>query len=142
MGLFERVFGREKAPAVAKVAKGTVFKMLDGYTPAFRTWNGSIYESDLIRAALDAHGRHAAKLKFNTQGKAHTELQNKLKLRPNQFQTWSLFLYQTCTILYIRRCPDSPPHPGARAHGAEHARSGAAHRPTFSSDTYARCTRK
>lgn len=102
MGLFERVFGREKAPAVAKAAKGTVFKMLDGYTPAFRTWNGSIYESDLIRAALDAHGRHAAKLKINTQGKAHTELQNKLKLRPNQFQTWSQFLYQTCTILYAR----------------------------------------
>ena len=100
MGLFERIFGKKEQPASVKAT--SAWKMLDGYVPAFRTWNGSIYESDLIRAALDAHGRHAAKLKVNLQGNAQQGLQAKLRIRPNSFQTWSKFLYQTATILYAR----------------------------------------
>ena len=100
MGMLEKIFGRKSEPA--KLKSATVFRMLEGYTPAFHTWNGSVYESDLIRAALDAHGRHAAKLKVNLQGKAMPELQNRLKIRPNVFQTWSKFLYQTAVILYAR----------------------------------------
>ena len=80
----------------------TTFKMLEGYTPAFRTWTGSVYESDLIRAALDAHGRHAAKLKVNIKGSAKAEMRNRLLVRPNAFQTWGKFLYQTAVILYAR----------------------------------------
>ena len=100
MGMLEKIFGRKSEPA--KLKSATVFRMLEGYTPAFHTWNGSVYESDLIRAALDAHGRHAAKLKVNLQGKAMPELQNRLRVRPNVFQTWSKFLYQTAVILYAR----------------------------------------
>ena len=98
--MLEKIFGRKSEPA--KLKSATVFRMLEGYTPAFHNWNGSVYESDLIRAALDAHGRHAAKLKVNLQGKALPELQNRLKFRPNVFQTWSKFLYQTAVILYAR----------------------------------------
>ena len=100
MGMLERIFGRREQPAGLKNAQ--TFKLLEGYTPAFRTWNGSIYESELIRAALDAWGRHAAKLKPNTKGSASQELQNKLKVRPNTFQEWSKFLYQTATVLGVR----------------------------------------
>lgn len=100
MGLFEKIFGKREPPATVKAQ--TVFKMLDGYVPAFRNWNGSIYESDLIRAALDAHGRHAAKLKVNLQGSALQNLQSRMRIKPNSFQTWSKFLYQTATILYAR----------------------------------------
>ena len=100
MGLFEKIFGKKEPPATMKAQ--TVFKMLDGYVPAFRTWYGSIYESDLIRAALDAHARHAGKLKPNLKGGAQTQLQAKLRIRPNEFQTWYKFLYQTSTILNAR----------------------------------------
>ena len=78
------------------------FKLLEGYTPAFTTWRGSIYESELIRASLDAWGRHAAKLKPNLKGSAEKELQNRLKVKPNTFQEWSKFLYQTAAILGVR----------------------------------------
>ena len=98
--MFEKIFGKKGEPERLKAA--TTFRMLDGYVPAFHTWNGSIYESDLIRAALDAHGRHAAKLKVNLRGSAMPELQNRLKVRPNVFQTWSKFLYQTAVVLYAR----------------------------------------
>ena len=88
-------------PMVASKARAT-FQLLDGYTPTFRTWSGSIFESDLIRAVLDAHGRHAAKLKPNITGEAQKGLKNRLAIAPNEFQTWSQFLYRTAVILYCR----------------------------------------
>ena len=100
MGMFDKIFGRREQPAALKAAK--TFAMLEGYRPAFTTWNGSIYESELIRASLDAWGRHAAKLTPNIKGTAKPELQNKLKVRPNIFQEWTKFQYQTATILGVR----------------------------------------
>ena len=99
MGIFERIFGKREAPAVKA---SQVFRLLDGYVPAFHTWSGSIYESDLIRAALDAHGRHAAKLQPNMAGSAKPNLRSRLSIMPNEFQTWSQFLYRTAVTLYCR----------------------------------------
>ena len=100
MGMLEKIFGRKEQPAALKNAQ--IFKMLEGYTPVWTTWRGSIYESELIRASLDAWGRHAAKLKPNIRGSAEKELQNRLKVRPNAFQEWSQFLYQAATVLGVR----------------------------------------
>ena len=100
MGMLEKIFGRREQPAGLKNAQ--IFKMLEGYTPAWTTWRGSIYESELIRASLDAWGRHAAKLKPNIRGSAEKELQNRMKVKPNAFQEWSKFLYQTATVLGAR----------------------------------------
>ena len=100
MGMFEKIFGRKEQPATLKNAQ--VFRMLEGYSPVWTTWQGSVYESELIRAALDAWGRHAAKLKPNIRGSALPELQTRLKVKPNPFQEWSQFLYQTATVLGAR----------------------------------------
>ena len=100
MGIFEKIFGKREPVAAAK-ARAT-FQLLDGYTPMFRTWSGSIFESDLIRAALDAHGRHAAKLQINMAGEAQKTLKNRMMIAPNEFQTWSQFLYRTAVTLYCR----------------------------------------
>ena len=100
MGMFERIFGKREQPAGLKNAQ--IFRMMEGYTPAWSTWQGSIYESELIRASLDAWGRHAGKLKPNLRGAAMPELQNRLKVRPNAFLQWSQFLYQAATILGVR----------------------------------------
>ena len=100
MGMLEKIFGRKEQPEALKNAQ--IFRMLEGYTPAWTTWRGSVYESELIRAALDAWGRHAAKLKPNISGSAQKELANRLKVRPNVFQAWTQFLYQTATVLGAR----------------------------------------
>lgn len=100
MGLFEMLFGRKPEPVALKQAK--VFQMLDGYVPSFHTWSGSVFESDLIRAALDAHGRHAAKLSPNLSGSAKENLRNRLKIQPNSVQTWPQFLYREAVILYAK----------------------------------------
>ena len=98
MGIFEKIFGRRDSPA----RNAAAFQLLDGYTPSFRTWQGSLFESDLIRAALDAHGRHAAKLQPVVKGNAHAALAARLRQAPNSFQTWPQFLYRLAVTLYAK----------------------------------------
>lgn len=100
MGVFEKIFGRKEQPAALKNAQ--IFRMLEGYTPAWTTWRGCVYESELIRASLDAWGRHAAKLNPNIMGAALPDLQKRMNVKPNQFNEWSQFLYQTATVLGVR----------------------------------------
>lgn len=96
MGLFEKLFGNR--PKEKLIAEET-FKMLNGYTPRFTTWRGSIYEAQMVRAAINALATHASKLKVELQGAARPKLKDKLKHAPNQFQTWSQFMYRLSTIL-------------------------------------------
>ena len=96
MSLFDRIFGRRPKPEGKFEG---AFKMLNGYVPHFTSWAGGIYESELIRAAINARATHISKLKVETKGSARPALQNKLKHGPNEFQTWGQFLYRLSTIL-------------------------------------------
>lgn len=98
MGLFDFLFKNRPKP-VGKY-EGS-FQMLDGYRPHFTSFGGSIYESELIRAAINARATHISKLKVEMQGTARPALQNKMKHGPSQFQTWSQFMYRLATILDI-----------------------------------------
>jgi hypothetical protein len=100
MGFFEKIFGGKKEPKREENAE--VFRFLRGYTPSFSDFGGSIFESDLIRAALDAHGRHAAKLAPQFEGAANEYLKNRLMIQPNEWQTWPQWLYRHAVILYAR----------------------------------------
>lgn len=98
MGLFDFLF--KNRPEPVGDYKGE-WKMLTGYEPHFTTYGGNIYESELVRASIDAIARHISKLVVTTSGAARPKLQNKLKHGPNEFQSWSQFLYRLATILYI-----------------------------------------
>lgn len=100
MSLFTDIFRPDRKQKNA-VYGAEVFKTLTPYKPVFHTWQGSIYESELIRAAISARARHISKLKFDSAGAAKIGLQAKLKQNPNQWQTWSQFLSRTSTILDI-----------------------------------------
>lgn len=103
MGLLDAIFHPEKNKIEQDALNNAraSFKMLTGYRPAFTTWGGEIYESELVRAAIDARARHISKLKVEFQGSARPSLQAKMKLAPNQWQTYSQFLYRTSVILDI-----------------------------------------
>ena len=107
MGLFDIIF-RPKHTAAAQQAQA-VFTELTAYKPAFSTWQGSIYESELVRAAIDARARNISKLKLDIVGSAQPRLQTRLRQRPNSWQTWSQFLYRCSTILDLQNtlviCP-------------------------------------
>ena len=98
MGLFDWLFGnRPKEPE--KKYEGA-FKMLTGHDPHFSSWNGSLYESELVRASINALATHISKLDVRTFGAAKPALQRKLEHGPNEFQTWSQFLARAATIFY------------------------------------------
>lgn len=103
MGLFDSIFriGKDKEQQKAVKDAHEYFKTLTAYRPVFHTWQGSIYESELIRSAIGAKARHVSKLKFEVSGSAKPGLQSKLKQGPSQFSTWSQFLARTSTILDI-----------------------------------------
>ena len=98
MGLFDVFLGNKPKPQGTYEGK---FKMISGYEPRFTTHMGSIYENQLIRACINARAIHISKLKIDFLGNAKPSLRNKLEKAPNQFQSWSQFLYRLSTILDI-----------------------------------------
>ena len=100
--LFDKIFRpkKSKAETVSDNNQG-YFLTLRNYQPVFTTHNGQLYENELIRAAIDARARHISKLKAEIVGTAQMSLQSKLRQGPNQWQTWSQFLYRLSTILDI-----------------------------------------
>lgn len=102
-GLFDRIFRPKKTTESEKALTYAheVFKELNGYRPVFTDWKGEIYESELVRAAIDARARHISKLLVETRGTANPSLQSKLQQGPNQWNTWSQFLYRLSTILDV-----------------------------------------
>lgn len=103
MSLFDKIFRPKDAKESQKaLAQSVVFQELRGYKPVFHDYSGEIYESALVRAAIDTRARHISKLKVETFGTANISLQKKLAAGPNQWQTWSQFLYRTSTILDVQ----------------------------------------
>lgn len=103
MSLFDRIFRPDEAKKSDEAMNNarTLFQTLTAYQPVFTSWGGAIYESEIVRSAIDARARHISKLKIETEGTANPSLQSKLRQGPNQWQTWSQFLYRASTILDV-----------------------------------------
>ena len=95
MGLISMIFGRapKSAPADSR------FETLTAYQPVFRSWGGQIYESELVRAAVDAKARHVGKLQYHMEGTARLKLYTATKTAPNPWYTWPQFL-ERCSNIY------------------------------------------
>ena len=103
MSLLDKIFrpsDAKKSEDALKEARA-FFQTLTAYAPVFTNWGGAIYESEIVRASIDARARHISKLKVEVNGSANPSLQAKLRLGPNQWQTWSQFLYRVSTILDV-----------------------------------------
>lgn len=94
MGLIDRLFGRPK-----QGSEDFRFQTLTAYSPVFTSWGGQIYESDMVRAAVDAKARHVGKLQYIMKGTARQKLYTATKSAPNPWYTWSQFL-ERCSNVY------------------------------------------
>lgn len=97
MGLFDKIFKYLRP----RNGPNGFFKTLTAYRPVFTSWDGSIYESELVRSAVNARATHISKLSVQIQGAAKPKLQTKLRTGPNEWQTWGQFLYRLSTILDV-----------------------------------------
>lgn len=98
MSLFDKIF----RPQTKITNNTTLLKTLAGYNPVFTDWGGEIYENELVRASIDAIARHISKLRVELNGSAQPELRTLMRKAPNDFQTWSQFLYRLSTILEVQ----------------------------------------
>lgn len=95
MGLIDRIFGRQPKAVPAD----SRFETLTAYSPVFTSWGGQVYESELVRAAVDAKARHVCKLQYRIQGTARQKLYTATKTEPNPWYTWPKFL-ERCSNIY------------------------------------------
>ena len=91
---FSLLFGNWKT---LKAVNG-YFKMLNGYTPVFSTYDGGVYEMEICRACIHTFATHASKLQPNVEGADLRGLRQLLNTKPNPFMTSAQFLYKAATI--------------------------------------------
>lgn len=94
MGAFDFLFKRPKADKQMT----TYFKMLDGYTPIFSSYDGGVYEMELTRSCIHTFANHCSKLQPNVEGADLRGLKALLEGRPNPFMTSAQFVYKVATI--------------------------------------------
>lgn len=87
----------------------TLLRMLNGFNPTFSPFSGDAYDSDVVRAAVDAIARNAAKLRpkhirTTTDGIQETQshIERLLSVRPNPYMSAYDFLYKVVTLLYLQ----------------------------------------
>ena len=81
---------------------------MSGYTPIFTPWQGNPYAADVVRAAVDAIARNAAKLKAKHIRRVDGQIipvggqiERLLQVRPNPNMNAYDFLYKLITTLMI-----------------------------------------
>lgn len=77
------------------------FKMLNGYSPTFTSFNGGVYEMDLTRVAINSFATHCSKLKPEIEGNACKHLERVLQFKPNYFMDTTKFIKRLATILAV-----------------------------------------
>lgn len=94
MGLLEKLFPKKYRTPI----QADRWEPLTAYRAAFTSWRGEIYEFDQVRSAIDTLARNTGKLQIEMPGSAKGKMRTKLKIRPNDYQTWYQFWYRTRTI--------------------------------------------
>lgn len=98
MGAFDFLF---KKPKVQQEVN-TYFKMLDGYSPVFTTYDGGIYEMELVRACIHTFATHCSKMLPGVSGADSRGVKAMLDGKPNPFMTAAQFVYKVATIYDIK----------------------------------------
>ena len=93
MGLFDSIRKKEKIESKVE----SYFKTLNAYAPTFTTFEGSIYEMELTRAAIHSFATHCSKLKPEVKGSGNQALERMLQYKPNPLMDTKKYLYRLAT---------------------------------------------
>ena len=99
MGTLSNMFKRKK-PTSRPNNENTLLKLLNDFQAIFTEYNGEIYDSEIVRACIDAIARNTAKLKMQHIGSA--KFNNYLLHSPNLYMSNYDFIYKTVSKLYTQ----------------------------------------
>lgn len=97
MGLFDNIF-KPKNNKDPEQLVAQYFEMLNGYTPIFTTFEGSIYEMDLTRSVIHSFATHCSKLNMEVKGTANEKLAKRVKYQVNDYIDTTKYLYRLATM--------------------------------------------
>ena len=97
MGLFDSI--RKKEKIESKV--NSYFQTMNAYTPSFTTFEGSIYEMELTRAAIHSFATHCSKLKPEVSGSGNQTFARMLQYKPNSLMDTKKYLYRLATSYMV-----------------------------------------
>ncbi|MFM1602036.1 phage portal protein [Helcococcus ovis] len=103
MGILTNLLKPKKEKEIKKANKliSEYFGMINGYTPSFTTFEGSLYEMDLTKSVIHSFATHVSKLNMEVQGSANINLKKRLKYKANDITDTSKYLYRLATILQV-----------------------------------------
>lgn len=103
MGILTNLLSSKKEKEIKKANEliSEYFGMINGYTPSFTTFEGSLYEMDLTRSVIHSFATHVSKLNMEVQGSANINLKKRLKYKANDITDTSKYLYRLATILQV-----------------------------------------
>lgn len=93
MGLFSSI--RKKEKMESKV--DSYFQTLTAYSPTFTTFEGSLYEMELTRAAIHSFATHCSKLKPEVRGSGNKAFERTMQFKPNPLMDTKKYLYRLAT---------------------------------------------
>ena len=97
MGLFDSIKKKEKIESKVE----TYFQTLNAYSPTFTTFEGSIYEMELTRAAIHSFATHCSKLKPEVKGSGNQAFARMLQYKPNAMMDTKKYLYRLATSYMV-----------------------------------------
>lgn len=97
MGLFDSIKKKEKIESKVE----TYFQTLNAYSPTFTTFEGSIYEMELTRAAIHSFATHCSKLKPEVKGSGNQAFARMLQYKPNALMDTKKYLYRLATSYMV-----------------------------------------
>ena len=98
MGFIDLIKTNRKKSEVQKQVD-TYFKMMNGYSPIFTSFEGGIYEMALTRAAIHTFATHCSKLLPEVEGANNEKFELFLQNRPNPNMNTAQYLYKLATYL-------------------------------------------
>ena len=97
MGLFDSIRKKEKIEGKVQ----NYFQTLNAYSPVFTTFEGSIYEMELTRAAIHSFATHCSKLKPEVKGSGNKAFARMLQYKPNPLMDTKKYLYRLATTYAV-----------------------------------------
>ena len=93
------VFKRKEKVQLKKLQQQ--FQLINGYAPAFTTFNGGLYEMELIRSSIEQIAVQCSKLNpvVVAPKNKRLKIEKMLQIKPNRIQTTQQFLSKLITIL-------------------------------------------
>ena len=98
MGIFrDRIEKRKKMEYLT-----SNFKLINGYSPIFSTYDGGLFEMALTRTCIDKIATQCSKLHPVINGnKNYKKINSILQNKPNKIMTTQQFIYRLATILLV-----------------------------------------